>query len=162
VARTLYQDALSAFRKAGDRWGSARSLADLGYVCCDQEDYVAAHAAYREALKIFVELGHRRGLARTLEGYACLAVARGGTTRALKLASAAAHLRRVIGAPLPQAEQARLDHTLLAARESLTDAEGSSAWTEGSAMSVEKAIEYALDEPNSSAQASGIDEPADG
>jgi predicted ATPase/DNA-binding winged helix-turn-helix (wHTH) protein len=162
VARTLYQDALSAFRKAGDRWGSARSLADLGYVCCDQEDYVAAHAAYREALKIFVELGHRRGLARTLEGYACLAVARGGATRALKLASAAAHLRRVIGAPLPQAEQARLDHTLLAARESLTDAEGSSAWTEGSAMSVEKAIEYALDEPNSSAQASGIDEPADG
>lgn len=162
VARTLYQDALSAFREAGDRWGSARSLADLGYICCDQEDYVAAHAAFREALKIFVELGHRRGLARTLEGCACLAVARGGAARALKLASAAAHLRRVIGAPLPQAEQTRLDHTLVAAWESLTDAEGSLAWSEGSAMSLENAIEYSLDEPNSSAQASGIDEPADG
>jgi tetratricopeptide (TPR) repeat protein len=147
VARTLYQDALSAFREAGDRWGSARSLADLGYVCCDQEDYAAAHAAYGEALKIFAELGHRRGLARTLEGCACLAVARGGAARALKLASAAAHLRRVIGAPLPQAEQTRLDQTLLAAWDSLTDVEGSEAWSQGSAMSVEKAIEYSLDEP---------------
>lgn len=147
VARTLYQDALSAFRQAGDQWGSARSLADLGYVCCDQEDYVAAHAAYREALQIFAELGHRRGLARTLEGCACLAVARGGAARALKLASAAAHLRRIIGAPLPQAEQTRLDQTLLTAWDSLTDAEGSAAWSEGSAMSVEKAIKYSLDEP---------------
>jgi predicted ATPase/DNA-binding winged helix-turn-helix (wHTH) protein len=147
VARTLYQDALSVFREAGDRWGSARSLADLGYVCCDQEDYAAAHAAYREALKVFAELGHRRGLARTLEGCACLAVARGGAARALKLAAAAAHLRRIVGATLPQAEQTKLNQTLLAAWESLSDAEGSAAWSEGSAMSVEKAIEYSLDEP---------------
>jgi tetratricopeptide (TPR) repeat protein len=147
VARTLYQDALSVFREAGDRWGSARSLADLGYVCCDQEDYAAAHAAYREALKIFAELGHRRGLARTLEGCACLAVARGGAARALKLAAAAAHLRRMIGATLPQAEQTKLNQTLFSAWESLSAAEGSAAWSEGSAMSVEKAIEYSLDEP---------------
>jgi predicted ATPase/DNA-binding winged helix-turn-helix (wHTH) protein len=147
VARTLYQDALSVFREAGDRWGSARSLADLGYVCCDQEDYLAAHGAFREALNIFAELGHRRGLARTLEGCACLAVARGGAARALKLAAAAAHLRRVISAPLPQAEQIRLDQTLLAAWESLSDAEGSAAWSEGSAMNMEKAIEYSLHEP---------------
>jgi tetratricopeptide (TPR) repeat protein len=147
VARTLYQDALSVFREAGDRWGSARSLADLGYVCCDQGDYTAAHAAYGEALKIFAELGHRRGLARTLEGCACLAVARGGAARALKLAAAAAHLRRMVGASLPQAEQTKLNETLLSAWESLSAAEGTAAWSEGSAMSVEKAIEYSLDEP---------------
>jgi predicted ATPase/DNA-binding winged helix-turn-helix (wHTH) protein len=147
VARTLYQDALSVFREAGDRWGSARSLADLGYVCGDQGDYAAAHAAYGEALKIFAELGHRRGLARTLEGCACLAVARGGAARALKLAAAAAHLRRMVGASLPQAEQTKLNETLLSAWESLSAAEGTAAWSEGSAMSVEKAIEYSLDEP---------------
>lgn len=147
VARTLYQDALSVFREAGDRWGSARSLSDFAYVCSDQGDYTAAHAAYREALKIFAELGHRRGLARTLEGCACLAVARGEAARALKLAAVAAHLRRLISAPLPQAEQSRLDHTLLPAWKSLSDTEGKAAWSEGSAMSMEKAIEYSLDEP---------------
>ena len=147
VSRTLYQDALSVFREAGDRWGSARSLADLGQVCCDQGDYAAAHAAYREALKIFAELGHRRGLARTLEGYACLAVARRDAVRALKLAAAAAHLRRVIGAPLPQAEQTRLDHTLLGAWKLLSEAEGKAAWLEGSALNMDDAIAYSLDEP---------------
>lgn len=149
VARELYQQALMAFREARDRWGSARSLADLGHVCREQGDYEAAHAAYREALQIFADLEHRRGLARVLEGSAGLALARGDAARALRLAAAAAHLRRLISAPLPQAEQARLDQTLLPAWESLGEAEARDAWAEGSGMSVGKAIEYSLDEPGS-------------
>lgn len=147
VARELYQDALTAFREAGDRWGSARSLADLGYVCCVQGDYGSAHAAYRESLSLFVDLGHRRGLARTLEGLACLALARGFAARALRLAAAAAHLRQTIGAPLPKAEQLKLDQMLLPAWNSLCDAEGTEAWAEGARMSAEQAIQYSLEEP---------------
>ena len=77
AARELYQRALSAFREAGDPWGSARSLTDLAYIDCEQGDHSAAHAAYREALEIFAGLGHRRGIARALEGSACLALAQG-------------------------------------------------------------------------------------
>jgi tetratricopeptide (TPR) repeat protein len=146
VAREFYQQALSAFREVGDRWGSARSLADLGHVCREQGDYEAARAAYREALKIFAELEHRRGMARALEGCACLALSRGDAVRALRLAAAAAHLRRVISAPLPQAEQTKLDQTLLPAWESLGEADARDAWAEGSGMSVGKAIEYSLDD----------------
>ena len=149
VARSLYLRALAAFRGAGDRWGSARSLSDLGYVCCEQKDYAAAHMAYQEALKIFADLGHRRGMARALEGCACLALARGDAARALKLAAAAAHARQLISAPLPQAEQLKLDQVLLRAWKSLTEPEGRDAWAEGSVMSVEKAIQYSLDEPSS-------------
>ena len=149
AARELYQRALSAFREAGDPWGSARSLTDLGYIDCEQGDHLAAHAAYREALEIFAGLGHRRGMARALEGSACLALAQGHAARALKLAAAAAHLRRLISAPLPQAEQSKLDQTLLPAWESLSEAEGKRAWAEGSAMSLEKAIQYSLEEPES-------------
>ena len=146
VARDLYQRALSAFRAAGDRWGSARSLADLGHICCEQGEYPAAHAAYREALEIFADLGHRRGIARALEGFACLAVARGQAERALQLAAAATLLRYQIGAPLPQAEQSKIDQSLSAARASLREPEGKDAWTAGSAMSLEQAIQYSLEE----------------
>lgn len=146
VARELYQQALSAFREAGDRWGSARSLADLGRVCCEQGNYEAAHTSYREALKIFAELEHRRGMARALEGCACLAFSRGQAARALTLAAAAAHLRHLISAPLPKAEQIKLDETLLPAWKSLSEPEGRKAWAEGFAMSVGKALEYSLDE----------------
>jgi predicted ATPase/DNA-binding winged helix-turn-helix (wHTH) protein len=138
AARGLYQRALSVFREAGDLWGSARSLTDLAYIDCEQGDYSAAHAAYREALEIFAGLGHRRGMARALEGSACLALAQGHAERALKLAAGAANLRQSIAAPLHQAEQLKLDQTLLPAWKALSEAEGKRAWAEGSAMSLEK------------------------
>jgi predicted ATPase/DNA-binding winged helix-turn-helix (wHTH) protein len=152
-ARRLYQHALSAFREAGDRWGSARSLTDLGCIDREQGEHLAAHEAYREALEIFASLGHRRGMARALEGSACLALARGQAARALTLAAAAAHIRRLISAPLPQAEQVKLEQALVPAWESLNEPEGACAWAEGSAMSLEKAIQYSLDEPESAPSA---------
>jgi predicted ATPase/DNA-binding winged helix-turn-helix (wHTH) protein len=146
AARGLYERALFAFREAGDPWGSARSLTDLGYLDCEQGDHLAARAAYREALEIFADLGHRRGVARALEGYACLALAEAQAARALTLAAAAAHLRRLISAPLPQAEQSKLERTLLPAWQSLSEQEGRSAWAEGSGMSLQQAIQYSLGE----------------
>jgi len=143
-ARDFYERALRAFRAAADRWGSARSLADLGHVCCEQKDYEAAHAAYREALQVFSELGYRRGMARALEGSACLAAAQGEGARALKLAAAATRMRQMISAPLPQAEQSKLDQNLASAWKSLSEAEGKSAWAEGSALSMERAVQYSL------------------
>jgi len=144
AARGLYQRALSLFRKAEDPWGTARSLTDLAYIDCEQGDHSAAHAACREALEMFAGLGHRRGIARALEGSACLALAQGHADRALKLAAAATKLRQMIGAPLHQAEQSKLDHTLLPAWKSLGEAEGRSAWSAGSEMSLETAIQVSL------------------
>ena len=148
-ARELYQRALSAFRETGDPWGTARSLTDLGYIACKQGDHEAAHTAYREAMGIFAALGHRRGIARALEGSACLALARGHATRALVLAGFTAELRRLISAPLPPEEQLMLDEMLRPAWESLDEVAGKCAWAEGSAMSMESAIQYSLEEPAS-------------
>jgi len=128
---------------------SPLSLTDLGYIDCAQGNFPAAHAAYREAISIFADLGHRRGVARTLEGFACLAVARGQEERALKLAAAAAHLRRVICAPLPQAEHAKLDQKLQPAFELLSGEQSARAWAEGSAMGLDRAVQYSLEDTES-------------
>jgi predicted ATPase/DNA-binding winged helix-turn-helix (wHTH) protein len=151
IARDLYTRALSFFRETGDRWGCARSLSDLGYIYCEQQDYPSAHAAYREALQIFTQLSSQRGMARALEGFACLAAARDESKRALKLTAAAAHLRQLIGAPLYQAEQSKLEQNLASAWESLSAAEAKAAWAEGSAMSMENAVEYSLQENSTTA-----------
>jgi hypothetical protein len=121
----------------------------LAYIDCAQGNHSTAHAAYREAMRIFVDLRHRRGIARALEGCACLALARRHAARALSLAAAAAHLRKLISAPLPQAEQLKLDQTLQPAWESLTGPEGNNAWAKGSAMDMEKAVQYSLEDPES-------------
>ena len=146
MARDLYHRALSSFRQVGDPWGSARSLSDLGYIHCEQGDYESAHAAHREALEMFAQLSSKRGMARALEGFACLAAARGEAKRALSLAAAAKHLRRQISAPLPQAEQAKIDHNMSAAWKSLSEAEGKAAWAEGVAMSIDGAVRYSLEQ----------------
>ena len=143
----MYGKALSVFRETGDRWGSARSLADLGSIDCEQGDYDAARAAYREAIRIFTELGHKRGVARALEGSACLAAATGQAFRALQLAAAANHLRQQISAPLPQAEQSWLDSSLRQAWEALDETEGKRAWNAGLALSLEHAVHLSLEEP---------------
>lgn len=149
AAQKFYQAALATFRKSEDPWGSARSLTDLGSIDCEQGDHEGARAAYREALEIFAGLGHRRGIARALEGYACLAFAQGHAARALTLASAAANVRRQISAPLPLADQSKLDQTLQPAWELLSEEDGKNAWNNGSAMSLENAIQYSLEEPGS-------------
>ncbi|HLZ90145.1 MAG TPA: hypothetical protein VKQ28_00415, partial [Candidatus Acidoferrum sp.] len=64
--------------------------------------------------------------------------------RSLRLAGAAAALRQNIGAPLTPAEQHKLDAILDPTRKALTNTAGATAWLEGWALPVEKAIEEVL------------------
>ena len=143
-ARALYEQGLAIFRELGDRWGIAGTLADLGSLAREQENYASALSLYRESIKIFQELDHKRGIARLLECFACSAAVQLEAERSLRLAGAAAALRQNIGAPLTPAEQAKLEASLHPAREALTNTVGATAWLEGWALPVEKAIEEVL------------------
>jgi len=99
---------------------------------------------YQESIKLFQELDHKRGIARLLEYFACAAAAQLEAERSQRLAGAAAALRHNIGAPLTPAEQAKLEASLRPARQALTSTVGVTAWLEGRALPVEKAIEEAL------------------
>jgi hypothetical protein len=144
AARTLYGRGLEIFRELGDRWGIAGTLADLGNLARETGNYSAATSLYRESIKIFQELDHKRGIARLLECFACAAAVQGEAERSLRLAGAAAALRQNIGAPLTSAEQAKLEASLHVARQALTSAVAATAWLEGRALPVERAIEEAL------------------
>jgi predicted ATPase/DNA-binding winged helix-turn-helix (wHTH) protein len=143
-AQELYRKGLIAFRETGNRWGVARSLADMASIDCGRGEHADAMSAYRESLEIFTSLGHKRGIARVLEGLACLALSQGDARRAISIAAAAVHLRRQISAPLPPAEQRRLDQRLQCAWESVGAGAGKKAWAEGAEMPLESAIQFAL------------------
>jgi len=144
AARTLYEQGLEIFREVDDRWGIAGTLADLGSLAREKKDYSTARSMYRESIKVFQELDHRRGIARLLEYFACLAAAQLEAERSLRLAGAAAALRQNIGAPLTPAEQAKLETSLDAARQALTNKVGATAWLEGWALPAERAVEEVL------------------
>jgi predicted ATPase len=143
-AKKLYERSLTMFRGLNDRWGIAGTLADLGTLATEQRSYPAAHALYGESITIFQELGHKRGIARLLECYASSAAAQFQAERSLRLAGAAAALRHKIGSPLTLAEQTKLEASLHPARQALTNTVGVTAWLEGWALPVDKAVEAVL------------------
>jgi predicted ATPase len=147
-SRVLFEESLASFRQFGDRWGIAAALADLGNLARDQKEFARAHALYAESIKAFQELGHKRGIARLLEAFAGSAVAQGQPERALRLAGAAAFLRKALGVKIPADEQESLQKSLEPARRTLSDRASAAAWLEGWQTPVEKAVLEALEAPS--------------
>jgi len=144
VARELYEQSLNIFRKLGDKWGVAGCLMDLGNLARDEGDEKKSRLHYAESMKLFQELGQKRGMARLLDCLACSAALQSQPERALRLAGSAAAMRRVLGVPLPMAEQTRLEKTLDPARQSISPAKAAAAWMDGWTMATDKAIQEAL------------------
>jgi len=144
VARALYEQSLNVFRELGDKWGIAGCLVDLGNLARDHGDYQTSRSQYVESMKLFQELGQKRGMARLLDCLACSAALQSKPERALRLAGAAAAMRRVLGAPLPMAEQARLEKTLDLARQSVSPTIAAASWMDGWTTPADKTIREAL------------------
>lgn len=145
AARSFCEQSLAAFRELRDGWGIASALSDLASLNCDQGNDTEARRLYGESIKMFHELGHKRGIARALECLAVSAAAQSNAEQSLHLAGAAAALRQRLGAPLTPTEQPRLEKALEFARRTLGNAAGLTAWMEGWAMPVERAVHEALD-----------------
>jgi hypothetical protein len=75
-----------------------------------------------------------------------LAGAQGRERRAALLSGAAERLFEILGASLPLVDRADHDHKMAAARAVLGEESFAAAWSEGKAMSLEQAVEYALEE----------------
>jgi predicted ATPase len=143
-ARSFYEQSLSSFSLSRDGWGMASALSDLATLSSNQGNNEEARRLYGESIQMFQNLGHKRGVARVLECLALNAAAQSNAAQSLRLAGAAAALREQLGAPLTPAERSRLDKALEFARRTLAGATSMSAWMEGWAMPVERAVKEAL------------------
>ncbi len=146
AARALFEESLTLRRELGDRWGTAGSLANLGSVAYAQGDYAAAATLHRESLAIRGELGERLGIAYSLEGLAEAVGSLGSFLLAVRIWGAAERLREEIGSPLSPRDSLGRDKSVAAARRALDDdAAFDEAWQEGRALTLEQAIELALE-----------------
>jgi predicted ATPase len=144
AARAYYEESLAAFRQLGESWGIASVLSDLACLCRGGGDYAEARRLFGESLRMFRALDHKRGVARVLECLAATAAAQSQPEYALRLAGAAAALRRRMGAPASPLEQSRLEQSLTVARRMVSSGAGQAAWMEGWATPMEQAVEEAL------------------
>ncbi len=131
-------------RHLGDKTGLALSLNTLADVVLDEGIFTEARPLLDESLAINRELGDQTAIAYLIEDYGGLAAAEGKPKKALQLAGFADALRASIGAPLPPAEQARVDRMIEPARESLPESLAAAEWEAGRSLKLEEAIELAL------------------
>lgn len=142
-AREQLQESIALLREIGARWNSANTLNNAANVERALGEYPRAAELYAESLTITRELGDRWAVAYLLEDVGMLALRTDDADCALTLAGAAAALRVSIGAPLPPADQPRIDEFVASARAKAGD-EADRLFAEGSALAWQDAVEVAL------------------
>jgi predicted ATPase/class 3 adenylate cyclase len=148
AALSLFRESLAIQRELGDKLNIAIALNNLGNATQHQGDYETARALYKASLEIRRELGNKHGIVYSLERFACLAATQGQAARSARLFGAGESLREAIGARMDAADRADYEPHVAAARAALGDEAFAVAWAEGRAMTLEAAIEYALEAPD--------------
>jgi non-specific serine/threonine protein kinase len=144
-AVALLQEGLAVQRAGGDDpYGMADVLAYLGIIACEQGDYARSLTFQRESLALHLELGALEDIAVNLAGLGLLAGMSGQPWAAARLFAAAHAMREHIGNPFKLPEHAVFDRATDAARADLGGLAFVAAWKEGSALSLEQAVEEAL------------------
>ena len=139
-AESLFEEAVNRSSEVDPESGhTGGALLDLGEVRLLRGDDARAEAALRESLRIADSLQHVWAVAACLEDFGALAVYRGQTERAAKLAGAADALREAEG--LPQG------HSMLwsSVAETLVEPLPEDAWAAGARLTTEEAIALALE-----------------
>jgi predicted ATPase len=143
-ARSLTSEALKIARPLGDKRHISLALGNLGWVALSQGRGAEAGGRFREALVMFRELGNARESVSTLYGLAGVAALDGDADRTARL-GAAADTNRAMWGHVPGPLDAGIHVRLLDAARALTDAVAwQAAGQEGSALSLDEAVDYAL------------------
>ncbi len=143
AARPLCEEAVGVFRQIGDKSGLSSALSVYALVAHAEEAGDTARALLREALDLECEMEDRRAIAACLDGVGRV-IGSAQQATAVRLWAAADAIRASIDAPLPFADQVARERDINAARDSLDAAAFAAAWAEGTAMSQDQAVDYAL------------------
>ncbi|MBI5302769.1 MAG: tetratricopeptide repeat protein [Chloroflexi bacterium] len=145
-AEAMLETSLKMRQELDEQFGIPRCLHDLGAVALNQGDLVRAHTHYSEGLAIFRDQGDKRNAIKCLEGLAGVAAASSQFVNAAILLGAAEVARERIGVPLPKTWRANYERALSIIQQQLDNTILASTWSEGRALSLGQAIEYALTE----------------
>jgi non-specific serine/threonine protein kinase len=143
-AKALFTESLAWFREAGDSWGIAYGLRNLGFVAVYQGDCERAAASFKESLELCKAIRERWLSGECVKGLAWVDCASQNYERAARLFGAAELACETLGYHPAPFIGAYHDRYVASTRAALGDLLFAAAWTEGRAMTLEQAIEYAL------------------
>ena len=146
-AVALSEEGLAQYREAGDARGIARCLIEIGFVTLTQGDYERATTLLQECLCLARELDHKLYIQYCLTMLGGVAASQGRPVLAARLWGIAEVMSETYDTRFTRVSHALIDYEdrLAAARSQLDEAAWEAAWAEGRAMTLEQAVEYALE-----------------
>jgi len=145
-AASLFEESLKLARDVGDVFLESHILSYKGRAELSDSDLVSAERTFAESLAIARELADSFATMWALERFAELAAARHAHERAATVLGAAARLREEAGLSIPPHEEREHKRVAAATCTALGDDAYDHAWREGSAMDLEDAVRYALND----------------
>ncbi len=146
TAKEIFENGLSIFRRLRNRNFQTIFASELGHIARHTGDIKEANKIYAETLRSWQDLGNRAAVAHQLECFGFLATHIEEPQRAIKLFAAARALRERIQSLMTDEERVEYDQAFEQVRSMLTETEFESLWDEGRSMTMEQAIEFALNE----------------
>ena len=147
-ARQLAKRALAISREIGERQASTSALYTLALLARTGGKDERARNLFEEGLRLSAELGNEADVAHCLEGLASIYGTEGKIVRAARLWGAEeALLEKLEDTVYTYVPDRALHQSQVAtARSQVDEAAWTAAWTEGRLMSLEQAVEYALEQ----------------
>ncbi len=145
LAKQHYENGLNIFRRLRNKNFEYVMRSELGHVARTEQDFMQAKEIYRQTILGWQELGARPAIAHQLECFAFIAMAEEEPQRAAKLFGAGEALREKVQSPMSDNERVEYDQSVVQLRSMLAETEFISLWAEGRAMTMEQAIQLALE-----------------
>jgi non-specific serine/threonine protein kinase len=150
-AQSLFQESWALNERVGEKWGFAIVLGNLGWVALRQHDFREMKKLLGRSLAVRMETGDRGGIAWCLEKLAEADSLQSRFEQAAIIFGAAAALRAPVGSVMDAVDRPEYERVISRLRTELGEEAFAAAWTEGQAMKVEQAVDYALAEPEPAA-----------
>jgi predicted ATPase/DNA-binding SARP family transcriptional activator/Tfp pilus assembly protein PilF len=145
-AEKIYEESLALSEDVGDKRGQALALHNLGYVARHEDELARAAGYFKKSMEFYRGSNDERGAALCVLGLAAVAQSRGRIERGTRLLSAAKAILDSIGATLSAADRIEFEQTAAAIRRVLSEEDLAAAWVEGKKLTLDQAIELALNE----------------
>ena len=145
-AEPMYAEALALARALGDQRSEAHIAQELGAVAIHLGDRERATILLAESLSSFRKWADTLGIARCLIGFANLRQMHGHMERAARVLSFVEPWLQSNQIQLVHFDRSNYERSVTAACIQLDGATFAKAWAEGSAMTLEQAVEYAFED----------------
>jgi tetratricopeptide (TPR) repeat protein len=144
VAQRHFEEGLRIFKHIGHKGMIAVLTSEIAHTKRALGNFAEAKQTYRETIKVFQDYGNRPSVAHQLECFAMIAIVEEEPQRAAKLFAAAEAIRELTGHKRTDEEEAEEAQFMSRLRSMLPAAEFNALGAEGRAMTMDQAIQLAL------------------